>query len=123
MIETKVKPLSSYFDEIVESCANGCELGGYDYDGYDFRTNGIYFENDDYMVEGKFGAAGHMVEDGDGYWTPRETIVTKAYVSVDELTAYAFNPETEDFDIEVSDKEINELWSYIEKHLPSYLVD
>lgn len=58
MTETQVKPLSSYFDEIVESCAKDCELGVgyYDYDCYDSRSNSIYFENEEYMIEGSFDA-------------------------------------------------------------------
>lgn len=123
MTETKVKSLSSYFNEIVESCANGCELGGIDRDGCDYTKNGICFENDDYYIEGSFGAAAYTTESGDGYWTPYETSIDKAYVSVDELTVYAYNPETEDFDIEVSTEEVNALWEYIEKHLPAYLED
>lgn len=122
LTETQVKPLSSYFDEIVESCKD-CEIGGCDYDGYDYQTNSLYFENDDYMIEGTLRAAGNMTEDGDGYWTPRVTLVTHASVSVDEITGYAFNPETEDFDIEIPENELNALADYIEKNLPDYLVD
>lgn len=122
MIETQVKPLSSYFDEIVASCKD-CEIGGCDCEGYDYQKNSLYFENDDYMIEGSFGAAGNMVEDGDGYWTPRVTLVTRASVNVDEITGYKFNPETEDFDIEIPDTELNALSAYIEKNLPNYLVD
>lgn len=123
MIETQVKPLSSYFDEIVASCADGCEVGYYDRDGAWSETNGIYFENDEYMIEGSFEAVAHHIEDGDGYWTPRTTLIEHASVSVSELTGYKYNPETEDFDIELSDEEINALWDYIEKELPEYLND
>ncbi len=122
MIETQIKPLSSYFDEIVASCKN-CELGGFDREGYDYQTNGIYFENDDYMIEGSFRAAGQTIENGDGYWTPRVTLVTHASVCVEEISGYAFNPETEDFDIEIPASELNALSAYIEKELPGYLID
>lgn len=125
MIETQVNPLSSYFDEIVESCANDCELGlgYYDYDCYDSRSNGIYFENEEYMIEGSFDAAADHIEDGDGYWLPRTTIIKNASVSVTDLTGFKFNPETEDFDIELPDDELNKLSAYIEKQLPRYLND
>lgn len=123
MIETQVKPLSSYYDEIVASCAKDCEIGYYDREGAWSETNGIYFENDEYMIEGSFDAVADLIEDGDGYWLPRTTIVENASVSVTDLTGCKFNPETEDFDIELTDEEINGLWAYIEKNLPGYLND
>lgn len=123
MIETATVNLKDFFDAILDNAADGAEVGAICRDDYDSATNSIYFENDDFMVEGSFSASGYYQETGDGYWTPRETYVTGVSVSVDELTVYQYNPETEDFDIEVDDKVVNELSAYLEKHLPGYLED
>lgn len=123
MIETATVNLKDFFDAILDNAADGAEVGAICRDDYDSATNSIYFENDDFMVEGSFSASGYYHETGDGYWTPRETYVTGVSVSVDELTVYQYNPETEDFDIEVDDKVVNELSAYLEKHLPGYLED
>lgn len=125
MTETAVATVSlkDFFDEILESAAEDAEVGAIWRDDWDSATNSIYFENDNFIVEGSYSASGYYHESGDGYWEPRETYITGASASVNELTAYQYNPETEDFDIEVEDSVLNELSAYLEKHLPDYLND
>lgn len=125
MTETAVATatLKDFFDDILSNAADGAVVGAISRDDWDSESNGIYFENEQFFVEGSYSASGYFHESGDGYWTPRETYVTGVSVTVDELTAYQFNPETEDFDIEVDAKLVNELSSYLEKHLPGYLED
>lgn len=125
MTETAVVTVSlkDFFDEILERVADGAEVGAITRDDWDSRTNSISFENDHFLVEGSFSASGYFHESGDGYWEPYETYITGARASVNELTAYQFNPETEDYDIEVEESVLNELSAYLEKYLPDYLND
>lgn len=119
--------LKKFFEDILDNAACDAQVGGIDHDGcdwwYEYETNCIYLENDEVFVEGSYKAAGTITESGDGYWEPRETSVSRVSVEVEDMTAYFFNPETEDYDIEASKEEINELCSYLEKHLPSMLED
>lgn len=122
--ETLTASLKDYFDSILDNAASDAEVGAYSGDDWDDPcTNSIYFENEQFIVEGSYDAIGYWHEDGDGYWTPRETYVTGVSVSVDELEAYQYNPETEDFDIEVPEDIIKDLIKYLEKNLPNYLAD
>ncbi len=121
MVETTTANLKDFFDAILDKAANGAEVGAIWRDDWDSATNGIYFENDNFMVEGSFSASGYYHETGDGYYTPCETYVTGVSVSINELTVYQFNPETEDFDIETDETVVNELSAYLEKHLPGSL--
>ena len=125
MTETAVATVSlkGFFDEILESAAENAEVGAIYRDDWDSETNSIYFENEHFMVEGSYSASGYFHETGDGYWEPRETYITGARARVDELTVYQFNPETEDYDIEVEDSIVDELSDYLEKYLPDYLND
>lgn len=125
MTETAVATVSlkDFFDEILEDAAEDAKVGAISRDDWDSETNSISFENDHFLVEGSFRASGYFHESGDGYWEPRETYITGASASIDKLTAYQFNPETEDFDIKVEDSIVNELSAYLEKRLPNYLND
>lgn len=111
------KPLKDYFDKIVEQCGKDAEVGCRDYDGDDYRTNYICFEEDGYYIEGSFGVCATITEDGDGYWTPYETTVSRASVRVDSLEVSWCDPDTEE-DEDVPQKEIDALRDYIEKEIP-----
>lgn len=115
------KPLRDYFDKIIQNCVKYAEVGCRDCDGYDYKTNHICFEEDGYCIEGSFSIAADIIEDGDGYWTPCETIVTDASVTVDSLEVSWCDPDTDE-EVEVSEDEINSLWDYIEKKVP-YMVE
>lgn len=116
------KPLKDYFDKIVDYCADGAEAGGFDEDGYDYRTNYICFDIDGYHVEGSFELAGKYTEDGDGYWTPYETYLSHVKISVDQLEVSWCDPDTEEEE-EVPEEEIKALRSYIEDNVPSLVAD
>ncbi len=66
-----------------------------------------------------FLASGRYHEDGDGYYTPRETYLKNVRVSAEEITGYYINEDGEEEDI--PDSELNDLCAYIEKELPSLL--
>lgn len=111
------KPLKEYFDKIVDYCAEDAQIGCRDYDGDDYRTNYICFEEDGYYIEGSFGISADIHEDGDGYWTPYETVISRARVRVEDLEVSWCDPDTEE-EVEVPASEINALIAYIEKEVP-----
>lgn len=121
--EVATVSLKDFFDEILENAAENAKVGAISRYDWGSETNSIYFENNYFMVEGSYSASGYFHKTGDGYWEPRETYITGARASVDELTVHQFNPETEDYDIEVEDSIVNELSAYLEKRLPNYLND
>lgn len=116
------KPLKDYFDKIVEHCGKDVEVGCRDYDGDDYRTNYICFEEDGYYIEGSFGVCADIIEDGDGYWTPYVTSVRRASVRVDELEVSWCDPVTDEEE-DVPQEEIDALRDYIENEIPEMVED
>lgn len=111
------KPLENYYDNILESCCEDVEIGGFDREGYDYSTNYIGFEEDGYLIEGSFGLAADMIEDGDGYWTPRETIIRNASANIHKLEVTWFDPDTDEEE-EVPEAEVQALWAFLDKSIP-----
>ena len=111
------KPLQEYHDVILESCCEDVEVGGFDRDGYDYRTNYIGWEEDGYLVEGAFDLAADMIEDGDGYWTPREIILRHASANVKDLEVTWYDPDTDEEET-VPDAEVAALWDFLDKNIP-----
>lgn len=111
------KPLKEYFDSILNSIVEDCEIGGYDREGYDYRLNYIFFEKDGYLIEGQFELAADLIEDGDGYWTPYTIIVRHVSINGVKVEVSWCDPETDEEE-EVPAEEIQALESYLEKNIP-----
>ena len=116
------KPLKDFFEKILSDCTNDVEVGGYDRDGYDYRTNDIYFEDEGYLVEGSYDVAADIINDGDGYWTPYETIIRHAVVSMGDVTVSWCDPDTDEEE-KVPESEVKELVKYLEDNIPCMVGD
>lgn len=111
------KPLKEYFEQILQQCTDGAEIGDCDREGYDYCKNNIWFEEDGYLVDGSYDLAADHILDGDGYWTPYETIIRHASVSMNDIEVTWADPETDEEET-VPESEIEELIKYLEKHIP-----
>lgn len=121
---TRTVTLKDLYDAILDHAAKDGEVGAVYRDEIDYCHNSISYEEEgQFYIEGSYSASGCYKESGDGYWEPRETYLTNVNVSVDELDVWAYNPETEDYDIAVDEKQVDLLSKYLEKYLPGMLED
>lgn len=82
----------------------------------DYENNYVCYEEDGWYIEISYKCAGTWCEDGDGYWTPRETYLKSASGGVEEITATHYDEETGE-ETEFDDDDLDELYRRINKEL------
>lgn len=119
---TRTVTLMDLYDAILDHAAKDAEVGAFCRNEIDYCRNSIFYEEEEqFYIEGSYTACGCYEESGDGYWVPRETNLTNVTVSINKLDVWAYNPETEDYDIAVDEKQVDHLSEYLEKYLPGML--
>lgn len=110
-----MRPLKEIFDPIVEYLASSTEIGD-----YCPKESSIYFEQDGWLVEGRYSAIGDFVSDGDGWNLPYTITCTNADIEVKKISAVWSDDDYEN-EVPADQSVLDELMSYIEKNLPMRL--
>ncbi len=108
--------LADTLPHAVKAMAEGIRFGVYEEEG----TVDFAFERGGFCVEASGRVGGQWHTDGDGYDTPYDDYLTGGFGTIDEMTAYYTDPDTNEC-LDVPPAEAEAFRQMLESELNSYM--